>query len=434
MEEVYTFLNNNLKDDEYVVIGVSGGVDSMVLLSLLNKKISNKIVCVHIHHNLRKESDEELDFVRNYCKINNLIFEFTKFKYDKKFSEEIAREKRYSFFEEIIKKYNSKVLLTAHHGDDLVETILMRLVRGSTIKGYSGIELVSKRENYNILRPLLYLTKEDIYKYAEKYSIPYREDKTNDIDDYTRNRYRKYILPFLKEENNNVHLKFIDYSSELLDYYYYIDSVVNIQYQKVVSENIINLNLFKELDSFLKKVILKKYLFSIFDKDIDKITSSHVSILLDFIDNGKTNSNLDLPNNYKAIKEYSSLKITLSEVVESYNLNFDKKIILPNGKTVSEVDETGDTSNYVTYLDSSMVELPFTIRTYEPGDKIAIKNMDGHKKISDIFTDEKINIEDRYLWPILVDNSGEIIWIPGLKKSHFDRKKDEKYDIILRYY
>lgn len=434
MEEVYTFLDNNLKSSEYVVIGVSGGVDSMVLLSLLNKRINAKIVCAHIHHNLRKESDEELDFVRKFCEINNVIFEFKKLEYENKFSEDIAREKRYSFFEEVLNKYNSKTLLTAHHGDDLVETILMRLVRGSTIKGYSGIELISIREKYNILRPLLYLTKEDIYRYAENNNIAYHEDQTNNADEYTRNRYRKYILPFLKEENNNVHLKFIDYSNELLEYYYYMDEVVSIQYNNVVKENIINIDLFKELNPFQKKIILKKYLFNIFDKDIDKITNTHVVILLDFIDNGKTNSSLDLPNNYKAIKDYNSLKIVISEIVESYNLIFDNIVILPNDKTISKVEETSDTSNYVTYLDSSMIELPLTIRTHKQGDKISIKNMDGHKKISDIFTDEKVNMEDRNLWPILVDNSGEIVWIPGLKKSHFDRKKDEKYDIILRYY
>ena len=100
MEEVYTFLKDNI-DDEYIVVGVSGGVDSMVLLSILKEKIKRKIICAHIHHNLRIESDEELEFVKEYCRNNDIIFEFIKLEYEGKFSEDVARTKRYNFFEEI---------------------------------------------------------------------------------------------------------------------------------------------------------------------------------------------------------------------------------------------------------------------------------------------------------------------------------------------
>ena len=200
MERVYAFLKDNI-NDEYVVIGVSGGVDSMVLLSIIKNHISSKIVCAHVHHNLRVESDSELEFVKEYCTNNGIIFESTKLEYDNKFSEEVARNKRYSFFEEILKKYNSKSLITAHHGDDQIETIMMKIVRGSTLKGYSGIEKVSNRSFYRIYRPLLYVTKEDIYKYAKDNNISYCDDYTNNLDEYTRNRFRKYIVPEFKKED-----------------------------------------------------------------------------------------------------------------------------------------------------------------------------------------------------------------------------------------
>ena len=105
---------------------------------------------------------------------------------------------------EILNKYNSKTLITAHHGDDQIETVMMKIVRGSTLKGYSGIEKVSDRSFYKIYRPLLYLTKEDIYRYAADNNISYCEDYTNHSDEYTRNRYRKYLLPFL-EITNGIH-------------------------------------------------------------------------------------------------------------------------------------------------------------------------------------------------------------------------------------
>lgn len=434
MEELYSFFSNNIEDEEYVVVGVSGGVDSMVLISLLNNKTKSKIVCAHVHHNLREESDEELEFVKEYCTNNGIIFEFTKLEYENKFNEKTAREMRYSFFERILNKYNSKILLTAHHGDDLIETILMRLVRGSTLKGYSGIEMISERISYKILRPLLFTSKEEIYKYAKTFNVPFREDMTNTKDDYTRNRYRKYILPFIKEENSQAHLKFLDYSNELLENYYFIDKIIDNEYERVVINNKINIEDFNLLETFIKKSILKKYLFNIYNNDIEKINTTHVTILLDFILNGDTNTSLDLPNNYKAFKEYETLSIKENIIEAEYSFIFDKKIDLPNNKTIEQVNESDDTSNFITYLNSSMIEFPLIVRTYRPGDRMSIKNMEGHKKISDIFTDEKVNSNDRLLWPIIVDNTGEVIWIPGLKKSHFDRKKDEKYDIILRYY
>ena len=141
MKDVYKFLDSlHIKKEDIITVAVSYGPDSMFLLNLLNNKYKeNKIICCHVHHNHRKESDLEKEKLEKFCMKNNIIFEFMKIdKYkNNKFTEEEAREKRYEFFDEVLKKYNSKYLFTAHHGDDLVETILMKISRGSTIKGYS---------------------------------------------------------------------------------------------------------------------------------------------------------------------------------------------------------------------------------------------------------------------------------------------------------
>ena len=151
MEQVYKFIDSLNIKSEYVVAAISGGPDSMFLLEVL-KKFNFKIVVCHVHHNHRIESDNEALMVEEYCKKNNRIFEFMKIeKYtDDTFTEVEAREKRYKFFDEIVKKYNSDILFTAHHGDDLVETVLMRLTRGSSLKGYAGFEPISIREGYKI--------------------------------------------------------------------------------------------------------------------------------------------------------------------------------------------------------------------------------------------------------------------------------------------
>ena len=214
MKDTFNFLKELLDKESSIVIACSGGPDSMCLLHVINSLKENlnlTIICAHVNHGLRIESENEAKFVKDYCDKNNIIFEYMKIeKYkNNKFSEEEGRQKRYLFFESVIDKYKASYLMTAHHGDDLIETILMRIVRGSNLKGYAGINRISKNDKYSILRPLLNLNKEDILKYLKKNDIKYVIDNSNDDEKYSRNRYRKRVLPFLKHEDKNIHLKFI---------------------------------------------------------------------------------------------------------------------------------------------------------------------------------------------------------------------------------
>lgn len=439
MNEVYSFLRKNidLAKNNYIVVGVSGGADSMALLHILMNYCNDsmcQIVCVHIHHNLRKESDEEQVFVKKYCEENHLLFETIKFTYDDKFTEKIGREKRYQFFEEILKKYDSSFLFTAHHGDDLIETVLMRLSRGSTLKGICGIESVSKRSFYTILRPLLYLDKENIYQYVKENNIPYVEDSSNQDIHYTRNRYRKEILPFLKRENPDIHRKFLAYSEELKEVLEYVNQASDKIYPEIVQNGKLDYRLWKTLEDILKKEVLRKYLFSIYDKEIELITKVHLQILMDFINFGIVNSSIDFPNHYQVKKDYQFIFLVKDQIVEAYSYILENSIDLPNHHRLEQIAESEEKSNFVTFLDSSMLQLPLIVRSYQEKDKMMIKNMNGHKKIGDIFTNEKIPLEKRKIWPVVTDSVGTIIWLPGLKKSQFDRKKDGIYDIILKYY
>ena len=170
MEQAYQFLMEsvNFKYGDTVVAAISGGPDSMTLLHLLSRvkdAFDLTIVCAHVNHNMRKESNEEAIF-------NGILFEYMKIEDygDDNFHNE-ARTKRYHYFEEIVKKYHSRFLFTAHHGDDLIETILMRIVRGSTLRGYSGFSYLVEMGDYTILRPLIGVTKEEILEYNKKYKI-----------------------------------------------------------------------------------------------------------------------------------------------------------------------------------------------------------------------------------------------------------------------
>ena len=437
MNQVLDFLNKNaiLNDSDSVVIGLSGGPDSMVLLHCLieyRKKYNFKIICAHVNHGLRKESEEEAIFVKKYCDENNIIFEFIKLEIEDKFSEALGHKLRYEFFDKIVTKYNSKYLFTAHHGDDLVETILMKIVRGANINGYLGFSSIVKNEKYTILRPLIECTKDEILKYAEENNIPFVIDLSNYDTTYTRNRYRKYILPKLKEEDNNVHLKFLQFSNTLQEYDNFINSIVDKEYTNVVSNNKIDVDRIKNYNKLIIERIIYRWLNTIYSNQINEINKRHIDSIIDLIYNEKPNIIISLPY-YSFIKEYNKIAIYEHLNIEDYKYEIKDKVNLPNNKVIKVVDETNDTSNYVTHLDSTKIKLPLYVRNYRQGDKMTIKNMEGHKKINDIFINEKISLNQRDSYPVVVDSNGEIIWLPGIKKSAFDTKKDGKYDIILEY-
>ena len=257
MEKAYNFLLNDcsFKKDDYVVVAVSGGPDSMTLLNLLERVrliIPINIVCAHVNHNKRVESESEKDFVEDYCKNHNIYFEYMKIEeYGDGNFHNTAREIRYDFFKRVMIKYGSRVLMTAHHGDDLIETILMRIVRGSTLKGYAGFSCISDMGGYRIIRPLIFHTKDEILEYTKLNNLSYVIDSSNNEDDYTRNRYRHTVLPFLKSEEENVHDKFLKFSELLLEYEKHFD----VDMSKYYSNKTLNIPLFLIADELSQKRI-----------------------------------------------------------------------------------------------------------------------------------------------------------------------------------
>lgn len=440
MEEVYNYLLNDvgIRHRDTLCIGVSGGPDSMALLDLtmkLKKELDLVLVVAHVNHNVREESKEEEAYLRDFCKENGLHFECYKIEHygDDNFHNE-ARTIRYNFFDQVCKDYNAKFLLTAHHGDDLIETILMRIVRGSTLKGYSGFSRVVEKEDYTILRPLITVTKEDLTNYCENNNIKYFIDKSNLKDVYTRNRYRKYILPFLKDEDKMVHEKFLKFSETLMEYNNYIEREMNLVINKVFKNGVLDIPRFKELDHLIQTKIISSILEKIYGDDLLIITNTHVNLIFNLINSYKPNSVVHLPNNVKAIKSYNELTFAfMDEVDDKYEIELNEIANLPNGKIIEIVNDSDDTSNFVTRLNSKEISLPLYVRTRRNGDKMIVKGMNGHKKVNDIFIDSKIVSKDRNVWPVVVDSEERVIWVPGLKKSKFDKEICQEYDIILKY-
>ncbi len=441
MNEAYNFLvkKSGISYKDTIVVGVSGGPDSMALLHLMNeirKEMDLFLICAHVNHNVRPESENERIFLQKYCDDKGIYFEHMKIKTygDDNFHNE-ARTIRYNYFEKIAKQYGAKFILTAHHADDLIETILMRIVRGSTLKGYSGFSRIVDKGEYKIIRPLITVTKKDLIKYNKKHNIKYVTDNSNTKEIYTRNRYRKYVLPFLKSEDENVHLKFLKFSEALLESNEYIEKQMLNVINKVFKQGILDIGKFEQLEKIMQMKIINNILEKIYGDDLLIISDVHVNLILNLIKSNRANSLVHLPNNVIVTKAYNSVSFSFSEEIEeSYEIEIIDIVNLPNGKNIEVVKESESTDNNITRMNSKEITLPLYVRTRRTGDKIEVKGMIGSKKVNNIFIDSKISTKERNLWPIVCDAQNKIVWIPGLKKSRFDKEKNQEYDIILKYY
>ncbi len=311
----------------------------------------------------------------------------------------------------------------------------MRISRGSTIKGYSGFQKTLDFDDYKIIRPLFSKTKEDILKYNKEHGVKYVTDLSNEKDKYTRNRYRKYILPFLKKEDPKIHEKFVKFSKVLLEYNAYVEKQAKKEMKEVYIQQTLNVQKYKKIEDIIQKKIINQILENIYHDDLMVITDVHVELIHKLITSDKSNSSIHLPNDLCAIKSYESVVFKKEKTSKyDYEIELSKYINLPNGKNLEIINESSITTNFVCRLNSKDLKLPLYVRNRKVGDKIKVKGMLGSKKIKDIFIDEKISTEDRDLWPIVLDSSDTIVWLPGLKKSSYDKEKKEIYDIIIKYY
>ena len=421
IEDNFTFHKQDI-----IVIGCSAGPDSMALVDMLLKireKYSLSLIVAHVNHNLRAQSVQEEEYLRNYCEKNQIMFEcmmITEYGDDNFHNE--ARNIRYDFFEKVVYKYHANYLMTAHHGDDLVETVLMRITRGSNLNGYSGFKKVVEKGDYKIVRPLLGYTKQELEDYDKCNHVMYYVDDSNAKDKYTRNRYRKYVLPFLKEEDPNIHLKYLKFSTVLNEANQFIEHERDKALKKVIHHNFLKIDLFKELDAFIQKEVLYYMMNDFYQDDLILINDKHIELLLNLIYSNRANAFVNLPNEVIAIKTYQELELKkITTEITTYEVELSKYVLLPNHHVIEQVDDVLGNGNDTCRLLSSEISLPLTVRTRRFGDRMSIKG-NGTKKIKDIFIDKKVKLSDRDTWPVVVDAKGVVVWLPCLKKSKYDKE------------
>ncbi len=455
-------LNHNLLDStKRVLLAVSGGVDSIVLLDLMTKIPLNQrpqISIAHLNHQLRDESVIEEKFVKELAEKHGYETYSLRWKKEEQPDtgiESAAREERYNFFKEVMQDQAIPYLMTGHHLDDQVETILMRLTRGASLEQLLGIQaeqkiIIGEEEGY-LIRPLLEFPKEEIYRYAENHQLFYLEDESNRELDYTRNRFRNEIIPLLKQENAqfNQHVK--QFRLDLTDLIEISKSSINTAYKKLVIETDdqiqMSIDLLLEYSHPMRKALITAVLEKLYDGMKEKYKTNYIELINRWLIEGDVNSSLDLTAGYFVKKTYTHLvfkkrkneaklmpqqTFKIEKVNQWVRLSDTEKIglFLNNQKVEQKINE----SINELFIQEDSLHLPLTIRHRKPGDRMTYQGLRGSKKIKDIFIDDKTPRKDRDKVWLVEDNQEQIIWLLSHRKMGlFTRSETDKLFYSLKY-
>jgi tRNA(Ile)-lysidine synthase len=402
--------------EKKLLIAISGGIDSVVLTYLLNN-LNFDISLAHCNFNLRgEESDKDETFVKELgrklkAETFTTNFDTEKFAIENQLSTQVAaRNLRYDWFQETANKHQFDFVLTAHHADDNLETFLINLTRGTGLDGLTGIPKL----NNNVARPFLIFSRKEIEQYAIQNSIEWREDKSNESSKYLRNKIRHQIVPILKEINPNLLNSFQNTTEYLQGSQDVINDSINALKKKTLnnSEN----GIVKISITEIKKLSNQKAYLHELLKGQGFTEWNDIVNLLD-AQSGKQ----VFSKTHRLIKDRGFL--LLSEINQSSD-NFEYTI----EKDVSEITEPillkfttitdiASENKQTILVDLDTITFPLTLRKWEVGDYFYPKGMQGKKKLSKYFKDEKFSLlEKENAW--LLCSKNEIVWVVGYRQDN----------------
>jgi len=411
LQKLENHLNENLPflKEKKLLIAVSGGVDSMVLVHLLHQ-LKLDISVAHCNFNLRgKESDEDTEFVKSECNNYNIklfVNHFNTKEYADLYKLSIqvsARQLRYDWFNELLEKEGFDYLLTAHHLDDSIETFLINFTRGTGLEGLTGIP----QQNGKIVRPLLIFSREEIEKYAKENDIKWREDSSNASDKYLRNKLRHNVIPILKELNPGFSDAFQQTLENLQQAQSMVDDSSRIVYRKVVEDvdyqkriNLTELMVLPNYQAYLYQW-LKPFGFTAWNDIYDLVTAQ----------SGKQ----IFSEHYRLLKDRNELILAEKNEQESesyyvyenrVNFNVPLKFTVCNKSYISLEQKD------CIFVDKDTLKFPLVFRKWQEGDYFYPLGMTGKKKVSKYFKDEKYSLLDKEnTWLLCSEN--EVVWIVG---------------------
>ncbi|MCT4565947.1 MAG: tRNA lysidine(34) synthetase TilS [Maledivibacter sp.] len=449
--------NNLIEKGEGVVVGVSGGPDSICLLHLLwrlRETFNINISVVHLDHQFRgEEAQKDAKYVEEFCRalgIKAFIFSYDVGKYSREKGitlEEGGRELRYQLFDKVARETSSSKIAIAQNRNDQGETVLMRLIRGS---GLDGLTAIDYKRDGKIIRPLLDIDRKEIEEYCKENDLKPRIDKTNLEAIYTRNKIRLELIPYIKENFNPSIIDALWRSANLLrDDSHYLDLLTEeklkgITIKKNEDEFSLDQNGFDKLNIAMKKRILRSAIREV-KGNLKEVGWTHIEGILELIDRKKVGSRLDLPGHIMAQLGYNSIDVKKSKEPQKDNKDYGFEYRVDIGKTthiealdtsvrLDIVDKWEIRSNkkdrYTVFVDYDKIQGGLSIRNRRNGDRFKPVGMKGTKKIKNYFIDQKISKYIRDEIPLLCDEKG-IIWVIGYRLSE-SYKVDEQTDKVIK--
>ncbi|TAE89732.1 MAG: tRNA lysidine(34) synthetase TilS [Bacteroidetes bacterium] len=402
------------------IVAVSGGIDSM---SLLHACIVNQldIVVAHCNFNLRgDESDADMQLVIEFCQLHHIPFFIKQFNTKAicdatgKSVQETARQLRYQWFESLLSEANASYVLTAHHGNDLVETFLINACRGAGLKGLSSIPQV----NGAVIRPWLFLKQEFIQNYAKANNVPFRHDASNDAINYTRNYIRHEVIPLLKVVNKQTELNLIDAIHHLKE----ASTIVN---EKVAELK--ELHTLTSEDSFIIKhnqVSQLPYCNTLLH-DWLKPYGFHGQSIKEASNPHQNTGSIWLSDHYQMLYNRGVLIITKLKPKYTHEIYIqhveDQQITWLNQtiemRLLSQPPQGYEKGKI--YIDASLLKTPLTLRNWQEGDTFIPFGMTNFKKLSDFFTNLKLGAIDKHEVPILCSGDQILAVIPYRVDNRF---------------
>ena len=442
IHQVQTYIETNhlLTFDKPVIIGFSGGGDSVSLLYILHS-LGYKCIAAHCNFHLRgDESDQDEAFCKKFAQKHGIVFD--KIDFDTKAYateqhisiEMAARDLRYEWFEAIRKKYDAQAITVAHHRDDSNETMLMNMIRGTGIRGLCGI----RPKNGFVVRPLLCVGKDDIIRYLKEQNLTYVTDNSNFSDDYTRNFIRLRLLPLMEQINPSVKTTLARTADHLSDaeciYSHAIEQTKSVLIQKADNDGT-KISISELIKQPAPKTILYELLKHYgFTRDISEDIFNSLS--------GESGRIFTAPESYfKLLKDRDFLFICKQQENTQDIYNIDENILnrdkLPIRISIQKAEVNSsfqiDKSTSTATFDYDKVKFPLTLRRWQSGDWFVPFGMKGRKKLSDYFSDCKFSIlKKEKTWVLCSEEN--IIWIVGERTDNRFRVDEKtKYALVINF-